>query len=164
MTHVLICHFLIGLPASGKSTLARRLQEITPNATIVSTDTARKKLFRDEKIQGNWADEVEPEVLEQIKNAIAHNNSVIYDATNVKRDWRIGMLMKIKEKLQQINAPPICWIAWHLQTPVGVCKKWNQKRDRQVPNEVIEEYSELLKQFPPQIEEGFKNIYKLPLR
>ena len=162
MSQLFICHFLIGLPASGKSTLARKLQEIIPDATIVSTDTARKKLFGDEKIQGNWTDEVEPEVLKQIKNALACNKPVIYDATNVRRDWRMEMLMKIENKLQPIDVR-VSWNAWYLQTPVDVCKEWNQKRDRQVPDRVIEEYSEILKQFPPQIEEGFRNIYKLSL-
>ncbi|MEL6988353.1 MAG: ATP-binding protein, partial [Bacteroidota bacterium] len=144
MTQPLVCHFLIGLPASGKSTLARKLQQIIPDAAVVSTDTARKELYGKEEIQGDW-NEVESKVLEQIKNAIASNKPVIYDATNVRRDWRMGMLMKIEEKLKEIDAPQVYWVAWHLQTPVDVCKEWNQKRDRRVPNKVIEEYAELLK-------------------
>lgn len=163
MSQSRICHFLIGLPASGKSTFARKLQEMIPNSTIVSTDTARKKLFGDESIQGDWANEVEPEVLEQIKNAIASNKPVIYDATNVRRDWRMGMLMKIEEKVKEINAPQVYWVAWHLQTPVDVCKEWNQQRDRRVPNEVIEEYAKFLQLEPPSLEEGFKDIYRLSL-
>ena len=157
MTQPLICHFLIGLPGSGKSTFARKLEEIIPDAAIVSTDTARKELFGAEEIQGDWH-KVESEVLEQIKNAIALNKPVIYDATNVRRDWRMGMLMKIEEKLKGIDAPQVYWVAWHLQTPVDVCKEWNQKRDRKVPNEVIEEYAEWLNQFNPHKGEGFIQV------
>jgi predicted kinase len=54
MTQALICQFLIGLPGSGKSTFACKLQEMIPNAVIVSSDTARKKLYGDESIQGDW--------------------------------------------------------------------------------------------------------------
>ena len=159
MTQPLICHFLIGLPASGKSTLALELQEIIPNAAVVSTDSARKELFGDEETQGDWS-KVESEVLEQIKNEIALNKPVIYDATNVRRDWRMGMLMKIEEKLQVIDAPQVYWVAWHLQTPVDVCKEWNkdEMRDRQVPDDVIEEYSEWLNQFNPHKGEGFIQV------
>lgn len=96
---------MIRLPASGKSTFARRLREIVSNATIVSTDTARKKLFGTEEKQGDWSNEIESEVLEQIENAIALNQSVIYDATNVHRDWRMGMSIEIENRLKQINAP-----------------------------------------------------------
>jgi len=145
MTQSLICQFLIGLPGSGKSTFARKLQEMIPNAVIVSSDTAREKLYGDASIQGDWTNEVEPEVLRQITEAIASNQPVIYDATNVRRDWRMGILMKIEEKLKEINSPPVYWIARHLQTPIDVCKEWNQKRDCQVPDEVIDSMAEYLK-------------------
>ncbi len=157
----LICHFLIGLPASGKSTFARRLQEMIPNTAIVSTDTAREKLFDDESIQGDWAKEVEPEILKQIQNAISSGKPVIYDATNIRRDWRMGMLMKIEEKLQEIDAPQVYWVAWHLQTPVETCKEWNQKRDRHVPDEVIEEFNKSLEKFPIETGEGFIKLFQL---
>lgn len=161
MNQPLICHFLIGLPASAKSTFARKLQEMIPNAVIVSTDTVRQKLYGEESNPGNWANEVEPEVLKQIQNAIASNKPVIYDATNARRDWRMGMLMKIEEKLKEIDAPQVHWIAWHLQTPVDVCKEWNQNRQRRVPDHVIEEYAEYLNQFRPHKGEGFIQIFKV---
>jgi predicted kinase/predicted DNA-binding transcriptional regulator YafY len=157
----LICHFLIGLPASGKSTFAGILQEKIPNSVIVSTDNVRKKLYGDGSIQGDWINEVEPEVLRQITEAIAFNQSVIYDATNIRRDWRMGILMKIEEKLEEINSHPVYWVAWHLQTPIDACKEWNQKRDRQVPEVDIEKYSELLAQFCPHKGEIFLEIFKV---
>lgn len=158
MSQPLICHFLIGIPASGKSTLAHKLQAMIPNSAIISTDTARKKLFGDESIQGEWTSEIEPEILEQVKDAISSNKPVIYDATNVKRDWRMGMIMKIEHKLQEINAPQVYWVAWHLQTPIDVCKEWNQNRERKVPEEIIEQYAALLNQFSPHQAEGFIQI------
>ena len=49
-----ICHCLIGLPGSGKSTFARQWVEYDPNCIIISTDTIRAELFGDETIQGDW--------------------------------------------------------------------------------------------------------------
>lgn len=163
MSQPLICHFSIGLPGSGKSTFVFKLQEMIPNSEIVSTDIARYKLYGNEATQGDWLNEIEPEILRQIKNAIASNKPVIYDATNVRRDWRMGMLLKIEEKLKEIGSPQVYWVAWHLQTPVDVCKEWNQKRDRQVPDKIIEEYAKFLQLEPPSLEEGFKDIYRLSL-
>ncbi|MDJ0901651.1 MAG: ATP-binding protein [Xenococcus sp. MO_188.B8] len=158
MTAPLICHFLIGLPGSGKSTLARNLQKMIANSVVVSSDTARKELYGDESIQGDWVNEVEPEVLRQIKDLISNGKPVIYDATNVRRNWRMGILLKIEDKFKEINSPPVYWVAWHLQTPVDVCQQWNHQRDRNVPDRVIEDYAELLNQFSPHKGEGFIQI------
>lgn len=155
----LIGHFLIGLPGSGKSTFAHRLKEMVADAVVVSTDRVRQRLYGDESIQGNWA-EIEQEVVRQIQLAIASRKPVIYDATNVRRDWRIDMLTRIEAGLT-IDQPEVYWVAWHLQTPIDLCKQWNQKRDRQVPDEVIDQYAELLNQFPPDKEEGFMQIYQV---
>lgn len=162
----LICHFLIGLPGSGKSTFARKLKEIIIDAVIVSTDTIRQQLYGDESIQGDWA-EIEQEVLQQIVKAIAARKSVIYDATNVHRDWRTNILAKTQAKLTT-DAPSIYWIAWHLQTPLDLCKQWNQTRareaypkNRQVPEQIIEQYAQILQHFPPVQQEGFMQIYQV---
>ena len=164
MTQPLICHFLIGLPASGKSTFARKLREIIPDAVIVSTDTIRHQLYQDESIQGDWENEVEPEVLNQIEEAISDNKPVIYDATNARRDWRMGISIEIKEKLRKIDTSQVYWIAWYLQTPVDMCQKWNKKRERKIPNEIIERYEESLYQFPPHKAEGFIQIYNVLIK
>ena len=52
MSERLRCHMLIGIPASGKSTLANELAPLI-NAEILSTDKIREELYKDETIQGN---------------------------------------------------------------------------------------------------------------
>ena len=47
------CFLLVGLPASGKSTFSKRLAAFK-NAVIISTDSIRKMLYKDESKQGNW--------------------------------------------------------------------------------------------------------------
>ncbi len=77
MKKPVICHFLIGLPASGKSTFAQVLAEEI-NAVVVSTDEIRAQLYGDAANQGIWAD-IEVEVLDQIKTAVEKDQPVIFD-------------------------------------------------------------------------------------
>ena len=150
-----LCHFLIGLPGSGKSTFARKLNQQIPNSVIISTDDIRLRLFGDEEIQGDW-NRVEQVVIEQVKLAFTYDQSVIYDATNVQFTWRRSFL----DKVDQFNAE---WIAWWIQTPVEICKQWNLKRSRQVPDHVIDIYAEHLNETPPTVKEGFIAVRKTKL-
>lgn len=157
MNSPLTCHFLIGSPGSGKSTLAAQMNQIIPNSRVISTDRIRSQLYGDPTTQGNWV-EVEQVVLQEIKDAIAQQCPVIYDATNAKRAWRMGLLQKIAE-------PEIQWLAWHLKTPRQVCQSWNAQRGRQVPSEVLDDFFQSLKHFPPLAAEGFTTVYDLnPVR
>lgn len=150
----LICHFLIGPPGCGKSTLATQLIQLEPTAKIVSTDQIRCELFGDESIQGDWSI-IESNVLAKIRGAIQAKQPVIYDATNSKKKWRILLLRQIADEQVQ-------WIAWYLQTPLAICKAWNKQRTRQVPELVIEEFFQSLQENPPQLAEGFIAINSLP--
>ncbi len=47
------------------------------------------------------------------------------------------------------------WIAWHLQTPLTLCKGWNLQRQRLVPETVIEEFFQTLQEFPHPLMKGF---------
>lgn len=145
----MLSHLLIGVPASGKSTFALSLATLT-NAKIVSTDKIRATLYGDASIQGDW-NEIETEVIQQIKTTTSQGHSIIYDATNFKRAWRL-------EFLNQLKNEEIKWIAWYLQTPLEICKERNQKRDRHVPESIIESMYQSLKDFPPIIAEGFAII------
>ncbi|MGB5963260.1 MAG: ATP-binding protein [Coleofasciculaceae cyanobacterium] len=146
MTIPLICHFLIGPPGCGKSTFANLLTQYS-EAKIISTDKIRLSLFGDESIQGDWS-LIEEKVITQIHNYIISEKPVIYDATNVKKEWRCSLL-------KQVNNQNVKWIAWYLQTPLEICKKWNKKRNRQVPEEVIEALFRSLQANIPERSEGF---------
>ena len=73
MNAPLICHFLIGPPGAGKSTLARQIVEHDDNYVIVSTDEIRIELFGDENFKGEW-DKIETIVIRKIKQAIKSGN------------------------------------------------------------------------------------------
>lgn len=142
-----ISHFLIGMPASGKSTLAQWLQSHT-GAKLISTDEIRAQLWGDRQIQGDWQ-EIEQEVFRQMREAIALHTPIIYDATNCNGVWRKDFLAK---------CPPIHWLAWYLQTPLETCLVRNQRRSRQVPSAVIQQMALDLERCPPQQTEGFIDV------
>lgn len=145
-------HMLIGIPGSGKSTLAQYLQQLLPNSCLISTDQIRQRLYGDATHQGQWRD-----IADTIKTDIAAANkarqAVIYDATNVKRQWRIAFL-------QDCGGSSI-WIGWHLTTPLSQCHHWNQQRKRVVPSAVINHMHQALTQFPPLAAEGFETVHTI---
>lgn len=151
----MICHFLIGIPGSGKSTFAAELAKLG-NYRIVSTDAIRQQLYGDANIQGEW-NQVEEKVISEIVNALTQGDSIIYDATNAKRGWRMELLSKLKSSLAVF---PL-WMAWYLQTPVAICKLWNQQRVRQVPDFIIENMHKSLQDFPPIAAEGFATVKEI---
>ena len=125
----LLSHLLIGVPGSGKSTFAQQWIEANSSYAIVSTDSIREQLFGDESVQGDWK-AVEARVFEEICTHITNGTSIIYDATNAKRPWRLGFLQKLQQQLEthpEIKSK-IEWMAWHLDTDIATCKQRNQQR------------------------------------
>ena len=152
----MICHFMVGIPGSGKSTVAQQLADLT-QGLIISTDRIREQLYGDEIIQGNWL-EIERKVLQEMEQAIASSQPIIYDATNTYRHWRLDILEKAALIYPEI---PRSWIAWVLETPIETCKLRNQNRQRQVPESVIEQIGKAIADFPPNPSEGFIKVYSL---
>ncbi|MEC4895406.1 MAG: AAA family ATPase [Oscillatoria sp. PMC 1051.18] len=148
-----LCHFLIGIPGSGKSTFASQLVELLPDAAIVSTDRIREQLYGSQTIQGSW-EEIEREVLVQFAAQIARDKDIIYDATNAKRSYRLEMVQKLADFELEL-------IGWYLDTEVKICQQRNRKRSRQVPEVVIESMAESLKRFPPIPAEGFTVVNRV---
>ena len=158
MSISLPCHFLVGIPASGKSHFAQEVVKRDPRYVVVSTDAVREKLYGDAVIQGDWR-EIEAEVLAQIQGAIAQERPVIYDATNVRRAWRVDFL----RSLQELRNPPLTWVAWVMEVPVEICQQRNRDRPRVVPPHVIERMAQSLAQAPVTTAEGFEEVRSLPL-
>ncbi|MEH1887627.1 WYL domain-containing protein [Nostoc sp.] len=151
-----ICHFLIGVPGSGKSTLANYWCQQDPNLIVVSTDAIRAEFFGDEQIQGEWQ-LIETTVLNRVKTAIASGHSVVYDATNAKRAWRIDIL----QKFASVGADT--WIGWYLKVPLKECYRRNRQRQRQVDKNVIASFAQLLNQFAPIEAEGFAKVTEVKM-
>lgn len=127
---------LVGIPGSGKSTYARNYILDYPKQVIhLSSDSIRAELYGDESIQGNPA-EVFSLMQKRAIEALNNGNDVIYDATNITRKDRAGII-GICPKFAKIEAH----IIW---APIEECVKRDASRDRTVGKEVIDR---MLKRF-----------------
>jgi predicted kinase len=152
MPKPLRCHLLIGPPASGKTTLAGLLAELT-GAVVLSTDVVRGDLFGDAAVQGPWRD-IEVLLHQRIREAVASGIPVIVDATHARRPWRLAIT-------QALDLPaPVEWIGWWLYTPLSTCLQWNHTRKRLVPEPVIREMAAALADpvFGPSRAEGMASV------
>ncbi len=146
------CHLLIGPPASGKTTLAGVLAELT-GAVVLSTDGVRGEVFGDPAVQGPWRD-IEALLHRRIRDSVAAGLPVIVDATHARRPWRLAIT-------QALSLPaPVEWIGWWLHTPLDTCLQWNQTRRRLVPEPVIREMAAALADpvFGPSRAEGLAAV------
>lgn len=143
---------LIGLPGSGKSSLAQQLLVEEPRRQLISTDAIRSQLFGDEAVQGSWL-LVWHEVQRQFQRAVVQNSraaakEAIYDATNAQRRHR-------REVIALARATGFTHITGlRLDTPVWLCLARNKKRDRRVPEDVIFRMHRQLRDAPPTLQEG----------
>lgn len=139
-------YMMIGLPASGKSTIAEKISK-SEGAIIVSSDEIRKELLGD--INDQSKNELIFKTIEdRIKFYLANKQDVIFDATNINYKRRRGFLHGLGMKVKKI--------AVLVATPYEECLIRNAKRERKVPEEVIKKmyYSFYI----PQYYEGFDEI------
>ena len=120
---------LVGLPASGKSTLAQEYAE-EYHAVIESSDAMREELFGDVSVQDKNKELFEA-LHKRIKEDLAFGLSVVYDACNISYKRRKAFLDEIKN----LCSHKICVV---MCTPYDECIKRNMHRERVVPRSVIE--------------------------
>jgi predicted kinase len=146
---------LIGLPGSGKSSLASKLLSKWSRSQVISTDAIRAQLFGSESVQGSWG-LVWSQVQRQLLQAIEHSPSpvAIYDATNAVQRHRI-------EAIALARATGFTHITgiW-LDTPLNICLKRNRQRDRVVPEEVILQMHASLLEAPPTLQDGLDRLIR----
>ena len=156
---------LIGVPASGKSSLAAQMltasgQKSRKNGSLsltyaqtqlISPDRIRESLYGSAATQGDWS-EIWTLVQQEFTNAAKSQQSVIYDATNYSPEYRKNIISVAKEP----GFKPITGI-W-LNVPLWICLSRNDMRDRHVPDEVIIEMHRTLSYTPPTLSEGFDRI------
>jgi len=152
---------LIGLPGSGKTTLAQRIQASSSGYLIISTDRIRAQLFGDEAIQGSWL-LIWRQVQQQMQQAIAQIHeqksiAVLYDATNVVRRDRRQLLVQLRSI--GFNHLTGLWV----DTPLPLCLERNQQRLRQVPEAVILRMHRRLTGAPPSLAEGLDCLIRYPI-
>lgn len=147
----MLFHMLVGLPGSGKTYYANNCISKKENTTILSSDEIRKVLLGSEDAQ--WGNSI---VFDAMNRAAIENlkqgRDVIYDATNINSKRRMVLLEQIKKEVKE----DVFFKATILATPYEICVGRQQKRERKVPEEII---NRMIKNFEiPYYEEGWNAI------
>lgn len=119
---------LVGLPGSGKTTYAAELMK--EGFHVHSSDAIREELYGDIYDQDH-NQSVFQVLHKRIKEDLRNGISCVYDATNLSMKRRIGFLREIN-KIECNKECVLCLL------PVEECKKRNAKRDKSVPDSVID--------------------------
>lgn len=138
---------LVGPPGTGKTVYGHEYAYDNPRTEYFSSDSIRNELYGDESTQGN-PNEVFSIMQKRTVEALNNGLSVVYDATNMTRKDRAGIIAACP-KFAKIE----CHIVW---APVETCIERDAKRKRTVGKEVIDR---MLKRFQaPYYDEGIHEI------
>ena len=156
-------YLMVGLAGSGKSTIAKEIEYAirmsspkydeygrADKVVLISSDDIREEILGDVNDQ-TQNDKVFSHIHKLIKQAVKDYNHIIVDATNLTIKNRRALLNCLDDKKDYHK------IAYIVNTPIEKCKENNSKRDRKVPEYVIDNQA---KKFEiPFANEGFNSIF-----
>ncbi len=148
-----ILFLLVGIPASGKSTYARKITKITPNSIWVSRDNIRNSLLTDKDKFFDKETQVFNNYINQINNLLNKGYTVFADATHVNKASRLKVLTRINT--------PCTKVAIVFDRQLQLCLSRNAKREgtARVPDVAIHNMAN--KFTIPTKSEGFFKIFML---
>lgn len=120
---------LCGLPASGKSTYAEMLVE-SGVFQRVCPDLIHRDLYGNESIQGD-SKKVFGIAHRRIKEFGENGKNCVFDATNIDENRRTELVKEMRPYFDIL-------ICKFMYTPLDYCLKRNKRRERQVPEDVIQ--------------------------
>ncbi|HDR4373511.1 TPA: AAA family ATPase [Bacillus cereus] len=142
---------MVGIPASGKSSFAELLAG-EHNAILLSSDVVGKELHGEDNERNN--EEVFALMFERTVEALMQGKSVVYDATNINRNRRIGLLQRLNKTFKSTST----WkFVYYINTPIEVALLNNGLRGKPVPPFVIERSYKSLN--VPIKEEGWDDVF-----
>jgi len=143
----------IGVPGSGKTTILKDFAEKYGYAYLCPDDI-RAEHTGDAKNQTR-NQEVWDEARRRVESFLTSGRIVVFDATFADERTRSAFLAFVRkhgaEKIQGI----------FIDAPLETAKERNAKRDRIVPEYVVERMYDNLSKTPPQIDEGFDTLFTL---
>lgn len=141
-------NIIIGIPGSGKSNYAKKYL-LTNNSVYLSSDDIRIELYGFEDQTHN--DVVFETMKKRTLNTLKEGKDVIYDATNLNKKRRSGIINEAHKLDAQIDAYLCC-------TPINIILERNITRaERQLPWDKLVQMIQSIE--PPMYYEGFDNIY-----
>lgn len=141
---------MVGIPGSGKSTVAKYLSE-SKNAVIFSSDEYRERVFGDVNDQSHNSEVFEILHKDMIESLSAGKNC-IFDATNVHRKYRMQLIDEIKS-IKGEKHKLVCYV---VNTHFSKCVERDSKRDRVCGENVLRHFMENFE--CPQYFEGWDEI------
>jgi tRNA uridine 5-carbamoylmethylation protein Kti12 len=127
---------LTGLPASGKSTIAQKLQiELDTTfpdrkVSIVDPDMIRNALLQGDEFDYRKEALVRKRNLQRVRKLLKKSHIVISDDLN----YFSSMRHDLRSIAKDLNVP---FFIIYISTPMNVCLNWNKKRGKPIPNNVI---------------------------
>lgn len=139
-----ILYVMMGIPGSGKSTYARKL-----DAKYVSLDKIREEKFGDINYRGEESTKVWTEACSMIVQASRHGENAVLDATNVLRSGRRKIVRQFRQNFDK-------FVLCYVKTPLSVAIERNNNRENVLEEYIIRDKYEKLVE--PQFDEGWDEI------
>lgn len=150
MNNQTIMLMMVGIPGSGKSYLSNKLSDAF-QMVVHSSDDLREELSGDASDMSRDT-EMFYELHKRIRADLKAGKSVIYDATNIYSKYR-------KDFLKSLNNIECIKLAVYIMIPKYQCIKNNKRRDRKVPEDIIDSMAHKI--LAPDISEGFDEVIKI---
>lgn len=137
---------LAGIPGSGKTTLSQRL--VDKGFVCLNADLIRHELWGDAGDQREQ-EKVFEVFFQRLEQGLARCWDIVIDNTNINGKHREPII----ERARQAGYTDIQ--IWVVDTPLEVCLERNRQRERNVPDDVVENmYRSLTGAGRPQKHEG----------
>jgi predicted kinase len=137
---------MVGVPGSGKTTLAKKLVE--KGFHYLNADTIRFELYGSEAEQGD-KEQVFAIFFQRLETALEARMNIVIDNTNINLRQRKPIL----ERAQRFEYTDVQ--LWMMDVPLEICLQRNASRERIVPDDIVANmFSELTRSGRPQRLEG----------
>lgn len=137
---------MIGVPGSGKTTLARKIAE--KGFKYINADSIREELYGNAAEQGD-KEEVFGIFFKRLDELMKAGTDVIIDNTNLNPKQRKPIL----DRAQQFGYSDVQ--LWLLDVPLDLCLERNKMRERVVPEDIVANmFMELNRSGRPKRNEG----------
>ena len=140
--------FTYGPPCAGKTTFAKHWVQEHDNWFYIGADALRKAMYGSEDIYGN-GELIYQCLLEAINYNLARGRNVIYDATNLRKDYRLDFLNNITSECKKE--------IYIFNVEERVAMKRHKNRHRSIPWSDLSKYFHMKEEYPV-IDEGWDDI------